>query len=149
MEEPLPDSTYVMSKSAGSAILWSLVFPGLGQIYVESYWKAPFFMAGAGVLIYNIIDNNSNFIDIKDEISRLDENSSTYSKSLDSLKGWREVYRDNRDQSAFFLLAVYLLASVDAYVGAHLFDFTVDDNLAILLLPSRRRGLCLNLRFRW
>jgi len=28
-------------------------------------------------------------------------------------------------------LAVYILAAVDAYVGAHLYDFQVDDTLAM------------------
>ena len=53
-------------------------------------------------------------------------------------KNRREFYRDNRDMSAFYLLGVYVLATVDAYVGAHLFDFDVsDDAISYRIMPSR------------
>ena len=37
-------------------------------------------------------------------------------------KNWKN---NNRDINGLYLLAVYGIAAVDAYVGAHLFDFDI------------------------
>jgi hypothetical protein len=124
-----------MSKSPSGAVWRSLALPGWGQYYVESYWKAPIFLAGAGTCVYFIIDNNNKFNDKQSQIDKLikiDPKSSL----IELYKRQREVYRDNRDQSAFFLLGVYALSAIDAYVGAHLFDFNVDENISLRLTPS-------------
>lgn len=120
-------SSYVMTKSPGGAIWRSLAVPGWGQVYVESYWKAPIFFVGAGTLIYIIIDNQIKFADYDRITSRMAKTDPDYNMT----KLYREYYRDNRDMSGFYLLAVYVLATVDAYVGAHLYDFQVDDNLSM------------------
>ena len=49
------------------------------------------------------------------------------------LKANKELNRDNRDIMAFYLLGVYIISAVDAYVGAHLYDFNVDDELSYKL----------------
>jgi hypothetical protein len=120
-------SSYVMSKSPGGAIWRSLAVPGWGQLYVESYWKAPIFFVGAGTLIYLIIDNQIKFADYDRRTSKMARTDPDYNMA----KLYREYYRDNRDMSGFYLLAVYILGTVDAYVGAHLYDFQVDDNLSM------------------
>ncbi len=120
-------SSYVMSKSPTTALWRSLALPGLGQIYVESYWKAPIFFAATGTLVYLIIDNQINFADYDKRLQAMSKMDINYSLT----KSYREYYRDNRDMSGFYLMGVYILAAVDAYVGAHLYDFQVDDNLAM------------------
>jgi hypothetical protein len=40
----------------------------------------------------------------------------------------RDFYRDQRDNFAIYLALTYLLNLVDAYVDAHLFDFTVTED---------------------
>ena len=40
----------------------------------------------------------------------------------------RIAYRDLRDEVSIYLGLVYVLNLVDAYVDAHLFDFTVEEN---------------------
>ncbi|MEY3311118.1 MAG: hypothetical protein RL348_449, partial [Bacteroidota bacterium] len=40
----IKDSTSIVlkkNKSPLNAVLYSFIFPGSGQLYVESYWKAP------------------------------------------------------------------------------------------------------------
>ncbi len=49
------DSVYIPSKSSWTAVLMSAVVPGAGQIYNESYWKAPLIWGIAGWLVYNWI----------------------------------------------------------------------------------------------
>lgn len=116
------------TKSPSGAILRSLVLPGWGQYYVESYWKAPMFVAGWGTLIFFIYDNNSKFQDAKIEYENYlgtDPNEKNF------LYRKREYFRDYRDLNVLFLAGVYIISSIDAYVGAHLFDFNVNDNLTL------------------
>jgi hypothetical protein len=142
---------FQMQKSPTGAIWRSLVLPGWGQYYVESYWKAPIFTGAAAFMIYRIVYFHNNFMDyadrvdvLKNELDRLKqedpENPQIYEieyRTLPVEKNRREYYRDNRDMSGFYLLGIYALATVDAYVGAHLFDFDVsDEGIAYYLQPG-------------
>ena len=165
---------FKMQKSTTKAIVYSLIFPGLGQVYTENYWKVPIFAGAAGTLVYFIADNwskyngkvdeiaviDSRIDDLEMQISLIEENGEdvpselTYAlsvaeDSLDLQKRWKELYRDNRDLSGLYLMGVYLIATVDAYAGAHLFDFNVDENLAFAVLPNIRRGVTLNLYYKF
>ncbi len=115
-----------LTKDPMGAVWRSLVLPGWGQWYVESYWKAPIFFAGAGGLMGAILWNNAEYQKEADYLTTLDKSHKDY--SITKLR--REYFRDNRDQSAFYLLVVYIFAAVDAYTGAHLYDFSVDDDLS-------------------
>jgi len=142
---------FQMQKSPSGAIWRSLVLPGWGQYYVESYWKAPIFTGTAAFMIYRIIYFHNNFMDYADkvdaltnELEKLKQNDPQNPKifeieyrTLPVEKNRREYYRDNRDMSGFYLLGIYALATVDAYVGAHLFDFdTSDEGIAYYIQPS-------------
>lgn len=138
-----------LSKSPTTAILYSCVFPGLGQYYVESYWKIPLFAGGAGVLIYAIAANNSLYSDTQADITRLEQlNSTTNATAIALLKREREVYRDRRDLAWIGLGAVYIVAAIDAYTGAHLYDFDVSDKIAGRLIPNPAIG-GITLAFTW
>jgi len=131
------DTESKMTKSTWGAIWRSMLIPGWGQLYVDSYWKAPIFFGAAGTLTYLIFYNNSNYIDYSDKLDLMDKADKDYAIT----KLWREYYRDNRDMSGFYLIAVYALAAVDAYVGAHLYDFDVGDDLSINLV-IKNASLC-------
>jgi len=132
-----------LSKSPSGAIYRSLIIPGWGQLYTGSYWKAPIFFAGASTLTYFIISNNSEYQKYSKEYNRLTDKTTIQAQII---RNKREYYRDNRDLSAFYLLGVYVLAAVDAYVDAHLYDFTIDDNLSFNLSYSNNY-LFLNLKY--
>ena len=51
----------------------SAIFPGLGQIYNDSWWKVPILYAGFGLDIYFIGFNNRNYKEFKEEAERLIE----------------------------------------------------------------------------
>lgn len=141
---------YKMSKSPEGAMWRSLAIPGWGQLYNEDYWKVPIVFGAAATMAGLIIYNNNKFNDYEDQLlAATDRNSkikiddpanandeyhlinknNLTDFELRQLKSNREFYRDNRDLSAFYLLGVYVIAAVDAYVGAHLYDFNVDDDL--------------------
>ncbi len=132
-----------LSKSPSGAIYRSLTIPGWGQLYTGSYWKAPIFFAGASTLAYFIISNNSEYKKYADEYNKLADKTTIQAQIT---KNKREYYRDNRDLSAFYLLGIYVLAAVDAYVDAHLYNFTVDDNLSFNFSYSKNY-LYLNLKY--
>lgn len=142
------DNSY-MTKSPSEA-LWKSIIPGWGQYYNEDYWKAPILFGaavGLGGLIYYY---NSEFQDYSNQLEAatmagtkipinspddLSDNFYPIQKRLltdleiRQLKGNKEFNRDNRDMMAFYLLGVYIVSAVDAYVGAHLYDFNVNDEL--------------------
>jgi hypothetical protein len=134
-----------MSKSPTGAIYRSLAMPGWGQLYVESYWKAPIFFAATGTLIYFIIDNQIKYSDYENRLIGMSKNDIDYQIT----KLYREYYRDNRDMSGFYLIGVYVLAAVDAYVGAHLYDFQVDDKLSMYMGVSATPIPMVNLQIKF
>lgn len=115
---------YEMQKSPWGAVLRSAVLPGFGQFYNESYWKIPLIWGVLGYLGYQWNDRNKLYHDYRD----------LYNQSLlDTENGneiyykRREDYRDQRDLLAVFIGLTYFLNLLDAYVDAHLFDFTVEE----------------------
>ena len=106
------DTTYVISKSPWGAVLRSAVIPGWGQIYNQSYIKAPIIWGLGGWLVYLWIQNNKSY---RDAISA---NNITY----------KNFYQDQRDLMAIYMGLVYVLNMVDAYVDAELFDFSFKEN---------------------
>ncbi len=144
-KQPLPQKAFEMQKSPAWAVLQSLIIPGLGQFYNEDYWKAPLFLGGAATLGYLMIDNHNQYI----EYQKLYDNSEA-GIGKDTANTYKEYYRDQRDMMGFYLLVVYILAAVDAYTGAHLYDFDVsDEKVTFSLSPNPFRGVSLNLRIRF
>ena len=118
--ETSPDTTvFEMQKSPWGAVLRSAIVPGLGQIYNESYWKAPIVWGFMGYFVYVWIDNNNKYIDYS-EFYKI--------SGFENDKIYRDFYRDQRDEFAIYIVLTYFLNLVDAYVDAHLFDFTVEEN---------------------
>ena len=52
-----------------------------------------------------------------------------------TLKTKTNRYRRARDLSTFGLVALYLVSVVDAFVDAHLYDFSVTDDLSMRIEP--------------
>ena len=140
--------TLKMIKSPFGAVARSLVLPGWGQLYVKSYWKIPVFIGGMGFLTYLIIDNNNKYNSASKEVTSYLKQSD-YDFYYDYLVRKREYYRDNRDQSIFIMVGVYILAAVDAYVGANLYDFNVSEDLSINIIPKDLNGIAVNLQIKF
>lgn len=121
-------------KSPTIAIFSSLLLPGLGQVYVQQYWKAPIFFTGAAVLYYYTFKHHNDFLNFSKEYNEL-EKTNPQDPKLYYLKVRRENSRDNRDLSIFFLATVYGLSMLDAYVDAHLFSFNVNENITLSFFP--------------
>lgn len=113
------DSSYVMKKSPWGAVLRSAVLPGYGQYYNESYWKIPVVWGFLGWFGYNYIKNNDDYHYYRDLYLETGE---------EIYKQYRVFYNDQRDLFAIYFVLAYILNLVDAYVDAHLFDFSVSED---------------------
>jgi hypothetical protein len=119
-EESLPpDTGFVMQKSPWGAVARSAVIPGLGQFYNESYWKIPVIWGVGALFISGWVYNNNLYKDYKDLF--IETGNNTY-------LSYRDFYRDQRDNFTIYLVLLYVLNLVDAYVDAHLYDFTVEED---------------------
>lgn len=139
------DSAFVMSKSPGGAALRSAIIPGWGQLYNQSYWKIPVIIGVAGYLAYGWISDNKLFVDYRERYAASITPTSP-SGNL-TLKLYREFYRDRRDTYAWFFGLLYLLQIADAYVDAHLYDFSVSDEVRASIFFAQHAQLTFTLRW--
>jgi len=116
---PPSDTVFVMQKSPWGAVLRSAVLPGFGQFYNESYWKIPVIWGAGALLISGWVYNNNLYTDNKDLYSNTGQIIYQYR---------RDFYRNQRDNFTIYLVVLYILNLVDAYVDAHLYDFTVQED---------------------
>jgi hypothetical protein len=118
--------------------------PRFRTILQRTVLESPLFVGTTGYLVYSIIDNQNKFSDKSDEV----QIATSAGRPTATLKVEREFYRDKRDEAAFYLLGVYIISIIDAYVGAHLYDFDVSDEMSgrLLILPVSGR---IGLQVRW
>lgn len=110
---------FVMQKSPWGAVLRSAIIPGWGQIYNESYIKAPIVWGIFGALAAGWIFYNNKYIDNRDLYLQ---------NNIEGYRLNRDFYRDQRDLMSIYIGLAYFLNLVDAYVDAQLFDFNVQGN---------------------
>lgn len=115
------DTLNIEHKSPWNAVVRSAIIPGLGQIYNHSYWKVPIVWGLIGWLSYNWWQNDKQYKDYR----YLYQLSIGQGQENMLYKRIREFYRDQRDLFAIYLGLTYFLNIVDAYVDAHLFNFSV------------------------
>ena len=144
------------SPSSSKAVMYSAIFPGLGQIYNRKYWKLPLvygaFMGCAYAITWNsrnLEDYSTAYNDIKSDDPKTNNswidfipanaNPEDYidrNEFHDQLKNGKDMFRRNRDLSIIITVGVYLLCMVDAYVDAELFDFDISPDLSMRVAPS-------------
>lgn len=141
------------------ATFFSILLPGLGQIYNGEFWKVPIYwglMAGG---INYWIDNNVQYHRwkwIHNMATTEDETVERPPQSGETAKYYRDAYRRFRDYSVLFTVLAYVLQVVDANVFAYMQDFEVNDQLTLHVSPaltpvqyaaSPAMGLSVGLRF--
>jgi hypothetical protein len=119
---------YNLHKNPTRALFLSTLLPGSGQIYNESYYKAPIIWGGIAFFGYyfnfynNRYDDYNKLYQIK--LSENAANASSYARI-------RDFYFKKRDEMAVYVLIIYLANIVDAYVDAHMYDFKIIENQPI------------------
>jgi hypothetical protein len=132
------------------ATMYSLYFPGLGQIYNRKYWKLPLVYAAVGIPAYEYFNNKSWYQRCQyalavivgaqatgainqDSLKKVDPHLKPFVLQGDdgSVRSYRNEYRKDQDYSVVFFLLFYGLQIVDASVDAHLMNFDVGPNLSM------------------
>lgn len=136
------------TRSTTTAVVCSLVLPGLGQVYTGNYWKAPLFAGIAATSAVMFFRNNADY---STSAAEYDEAIATGANAATTnlLLRRREAFRDNRDLSGVVFFITYALAAVDAYVGAELYSFDTGEDLSVSLGPSPSALMAVNLRLTW
>lgn len=122
----------------GRATLYSLLLPGLGQIYNGELYKVPIYWGGLLVSVHCLTTNHTNYIRFKtihNEATNPDINY-TGPFSGETAKWYRDVYRRYRDYSIVATALVYFLQVIDANVFAYMHDFEVTDDISMKIEPA-------------
>lgn len=135
-------------------LIFSAIFPGLGQVYNRKYWKLPILYGGFIGLSYAISWNNRYYQDYfqayKDIMDEDPETNSWHNflrygqdpESVDTtwlkdvLRRGKNYYRRYRDLSIIGTVALYGLSIMDAYVDAQLFEFDITPDLSMRVEPA-------------
>ena len=122
----------------GTATLYSLLVPGLGQIYNKEYWKLPIYLGAIGFAIHLYSDFQLNYERFRNIYIQAADKETEYSGpiSADQALYYRNVYRRYRDYSVLAIAALYLLQVIDANVFSYMHDFEVDDDIALKVAPA-------------
>lgn len=159
--EHLLKTTKLFKPDPKKAVIYSAIFPGLGQIYNRKYWKLPIIYGGFIGLAYAISWNGRYYSDYSDGYKAImsenrlsPENITKWQDFLPSkvnpeeltasdIKTWQDFfkrkknfYRRNRDLSIIGAVALYALSMIDAYVDAQLFDFDISPDLSLRVEPK-------------
>ena len=122
----------------GTATLYSLLLPGLGQIYNKEYWKLPLYLGAIGFAVHMYSDNKINYERFRNMYLQASNPDSGYEGpiSADQALYYRNVYRRYRDYSVLAIAALYILQVIDANVFSYMHNFEVDDDLALKVAPA-------------
>ena len=122
------------------ATLRSVILPGWGQFYNKKYWKIPIIYAALGitgsVFAFNLKTYKllrQAFIYRSDTIPSNDVfiDRQFINLSAESLRTYRNSYRQNIDYTVLVFLVLWGIQVVDATVDAHLKAFDVSDNISM------------------
>lgn len=120
----------------GRATLYSLLLPGLGQIYNGELFKVPIYWGCLLGATHFLMNNNTNYKRFKMIHNEASMENSQSPISAETAKWYRDVYRRYRDYSIVATALFYFLQVLDANVFAYMHDFEVTDDLAINIEPT-------------
>ncbi|MCR4860440.1 MAG: hypothetical protein K5910_07235 [Bacteroidales bacterium] len=122
----------------GTATLYSLFLPGLGQIYNREYWKLPIYLGAMGFAFHYYHDCSVNFQRFRNIYLEATSTETVYDGPITAEQAlyYRNIYRRYRDYSLLALAALYLLQVIDANVFSYMHNFEVDDDLALKVAPT-------------
>ncbi len=141
------------------ALLYSAIFPGMGQAYNRKYWKTPLVWGGFGVTVGVTMFYDEQYQRFrKDLFGALADGRSTGSATGLTVTQLRTLVERARRERDFFIILSgfwYILQMVDAHVDAHLKEFDLNPQLKIGFEPrmesnpwaGRSAGVALVLRF--
>jgi hypothetical protein len=150
----------------GKAAIRSAIIPGWGQIYNKKYWKLPIVYGALAIPVVTFTYNktwydktreayNIRYYNDTSQVSDLPTDGidpTLQPLSTESLRLYRNEFRQNVDFSVLAFLIIWGLQVADAAVDAHLKSFNISDDLSLkikpVLSPGRSAGIGLVVSFR-
>lgn len=139
---PIADNETPRMHSPQRALILSAILPGAGQVYNHHAWKVPIIYVTLGGIGYYTYYNYTNMKSLKDEYlyrvyhDDVIGNEEWASYPTANIYNMYETYNKTFQLSIIIGVAVYGLNLLDAYVFGHLFDFQIDDDLALHVGPT-------------
>ncbi|MDE3213001.1 MAG: hypothetical protein KGM98_07185 [Bacteroidota bacterium] len=139
------DSSIIRRFNPHKAALKSAIFPGWGQFYNKKYWKIPIVWGGLGIAGYAFFFNLKTYRQLRTAVILLSDTIRSNDSLVDprfrilgvnSLRTYRNEYRQNIDYSVLAFLIIWGLNVVDATVDAHLKAFDISPSLTMKITPS-------------
>ncbi len=108
--------------SPTGAVLGTPLFPGWGQLYSDNFWKAGLAFGTEMYFWTNIINRDRQAVRARDFANTFSPDDPNYARyNAIAEESWEQM----RD-FAWWSGGVLLIIALDAYVGAHLFNFDQD-----------------------
>lgn len=144
----------VFNPDPARATWLSVLCPGLGQIYNRRYWKLPIVVGAYMGLVYATSWNNTMLTDYTTAYNDLMDNDPDTNSYMNffapgvkesqlshtwlqnTFQSRKNYFRRNRDLCIVGMIAVYLVAIVDAYVDASLAHFDISPDLSLQWSPT-------------
>ena len=141
-----PDSLH----SPHTAVIRSLILPGLGQIYNRKYWKVPVIYAGLGLLGWAFVFNNNYYKEFL-ALSKYREHGIVptpkdpyyteyniyMAQPSQAIYDANDGYRRNRDLTILGLVGAWGINCIDAYIDAKfIHSYTMDTNFSMRISPG-------------
>jgi len=123
----------------GKSTVYSILFPGLGQIYNGEYWKIPIYWGAIAGGVYFYSTNKRNYERYKwiyDQASSTDPDVEKPPITAENALYYRDIYRRYRDYSILATALFYVVQIVDANVFAYMQDFEIDDDISLRVEPT-------------
>ncbi|MBS1736340.1 MAG: hypothetical protein JSS98_06975 [Bacteroidetes bacterium] len=144
------------------ATIRSAIIPGWGQAYNKKYWKIPIVYGALGVSAGVFFFNLNTYKILKQAVIYRSDTIPSNNQlippeyavlSTESLRFYRNAYRQNIDYSVLAFLLIWGLNVVDATVDAHLKGFDVGPDITLKIrpsfnLPGSPQGISLVLNFK-
>jgi hypothetical protein len=128
-----------------TATLRSAMLPGWGQIYNKKYWKLPLVYGALGTTAYVFFYNIKTYKLLRVAYLYASDTDTSNDHLIDpqfknlsanSIKLYRNSFRQNVDYSVLFFIVFWGLNVLDATVDAQLKAFDVNDNLSLKISPG-------------
>ena len=127
------------SPDPAKSTFYSILLPGLGQIYNGEAWKVPIYIGLLGGMVNFAHENNVQYQRwkwIHNQATSDDPSVEKPPQTAETAKYYRDSYRRIRDYCILGVALAYVIQAVDANVFAYMQDFEVDDNITLKVSPS-------------
>jgi len=121
----------------GRSTFYSLLLPGLGQVYNGEAWKVPIYWAGLLGSTHFYILNKTNYKRFRRIYRAATSETEEYTGPVtaETALYYRNLYRRYRDYSLLAMVGFYVLQAIDANVFSYMHNFNLSDDLSLSVDP--------------